>query len=107
MKLPNLKGLWLNDNPVVSTCNNFTVIGDHFDKLEIINSDLTAKAGEWAMLFYAKDTGAKTLEEITKLDLSGKNLLLCNDLSFVGQMKNLKELDISGNLDMYMPMEMR
>lgn len=38
MKLPNLKALWLNGNPVESNCSNFNVIGDHFDKLEIFNS---------------------------------------------------------------------
>ena len=38
MKLPNLKALWLNGNPVQSNCSNFNIIGDHFDKLEIFNS---------------------------------------------------------------------
>ena len=69
MKLPNLKACWINNNPVADNCANFNVIGDHFDHLEIFNSNLTAKAGEWAMLFYARDTGAKTLEEITYLNL--------------------------------------
>jgi len=30
------------------------VIGDLIPKLEILNSKLTGKAGDWAMLFYAK-----------------------------------------------------
>ena len=64
MKLPNLKALWLNDNPVAVNCSNFNVIGDHFPALEIFNSQLTCKAGEWAMLYYAKDSGAKTVGEI-------------------------------------------
>ena len=106
MKLPDLRAVWLNDNPVEKTCSNFNVIGDHFDKLEIINSQLTSKAGEWAMLFYARDSGAKTLEEITTLDLSGKNLLHVEDLSFLKKMVNLKHLDISDNVDMYKPREM-
>ncbi len=55
MTLPNLKALWLNDNPVSTSCSNFEIIGNHFEKLEIINSQLTAKAGEWAILFYARD----------------------------------------------------
>ena len=55
MKLPNLKALWLNDNPVAASCSNFEIIGNHFEKLEIINSQLTAKAGEWAILFYARE----------------------------------------------------
>lgn len=106
MKLPNLKALWLNENPVEKNCANFNIIGDHFDKLEIFNSQLTTKAGEWAMLFYAKDSGAKKLEDITKLDLSGKNLLAVDDISFLKQMTNLRHLDISDNIDMYKPKEM-
>ena len=59
MKLPKLKALWLNGNPVAKNCSNFNVIGDHFDKLEIFNSQLTCKAGEWAMIKYAKDKDVK------------------------------------------------
>jgi len=106
MKLPNLKACWLNDNPVMTNCTNFNIIGDHFDKLEIFNSSLTCKAGEWAMLYYARDQGAKTLEEIETLDLSGKNLMVCDDISFLEKMTNLKVLDISDNVDMYKPKEM-
>ena len=106
MKLPNLKALWLNDNPVEKNCANFNIIGDHFDKLEIFNSQLTTKAGEWAMLFYAKDSGAKKIEDITKLDLSGKNLLQVDDISFLKKMTSLHHLDISDNVDMYKPSAM-
>lgn len=59
MKLPNLKALWLNGNPVQDNCANFNIIGNHFDKLEIFNSALTTKANEWAVKFYARSTGAK------------------------------------------------
>lgn len=106
MTLPNLKACWVNDNPVATNCSNFNVIGDHFDKLEIFNSSLTEKAGEWAMLFYARGSGAKTLEEITSIDLSGKNLLMVTDLSFLKKMTNLRTLDISDNVDMYKPKAM-
>lgn len=106
MALPNLKALYLNDNPVAECCANFNVVGDLFDKLEIINSNLTGKASDWAMLFYARDSGAKTMDEITYLDLSGKNLLLVDDLEFLKKMTNLKKLDISNNVDMYKPKEM-
>lgn len=106
MKLPNLKGLWLNENPVQQNCANFNLIGDHFDKLEIFNSQLTTKAGEWAMLFYAKDSGVKKLEDITKLNLSGKNILAVDDISFLKNMTSLRHLDISDNIDMYKPRAM-
>jgi hypothetical protein len=31
---------------------------------------------------------------------------LCEDISFLKKMENLKSLDISGNIDMYKPKEM-
>ena len=58
------------------------------------------------MLFYARPTGAKTLEEIEYINLSGKNLLMVHDISFVSRMTNLKHLDISDNIDMYKPSDM-
>ena len=58
------------------------------------------------MLFYARDTGAKTMEEITYLDLAGKNLLTVDNLDFLKKMTNLKVLDISDNVDMYKTKEM-
>ena len=36
--LPNLRALWLNDNPVVETCSNFSMIAESMPKLEILNS---------------------------------------------------------------------
>ena len=62
--LPNLKALWLNNNPVVEACSNFHSISELMPNLEICNSILTAKAGAWAMLYYARDQGAKSLDEI-------------------------------------------
>lgn len=73
--LPNLKAMWLNNNPVVDACSNFHAISELMPNLEICNSVLTAKAGEWAMLFYARDQGAKSLQEIKSLNLAGKGLL--------------------------------
>ena len=58
------------------------------------------------MLFYARDTGAKTMEEITYLDLAGKNLLTVDNLDFLKKMTNLKVLDIGDNVDMYKTTEM-
>jgi len=58
------------------------------------------------MLFYARDTGAKTMEQITYLDLAGKNLLTVDNLEFLKKMTHLKTLDISDNVDMYKTKEM-
>ena len=53
--LTYLRALWLNGNPVVENCVNFTNIGEYFSNLEIINSRFTSKAADWALLFYARD----------------------------------------------------
>lgn len=104
--LPNLKGLWLNDSPIVEYCPNFNVIGESFPKLEILNSQFTSKAGEWAIMLYAKDTGATCLEEIETLDIRGKNLLFIEDWSFLKRMTNLKRLDVAENVDMFLTKKM-
>jgi hypothetical protein len=62
--LPNLKAMWFNRCPVVDSCSNFDQISQLMPKLEIINSMFTENAGEWALLFYARDYGAKSVEEI-------------------------------------------
>ena len=36
-KFPRLKGLWLNDNPIILDNPGFESIGNSFDKLEILN----------------------------------------------------------------------
>lgn len=58
------------------------------------------------MLYYARESGAKTLEDIVSLDLGGKNLLTVDDLSFLKKMTSLKTLNISDNVDMYKPRSM-
>ena len=58
------------------------------------------------MLFYARDSGAKTMEEIEYLNLANKNLLTVENLDFLKKMTNLKTLDISDNVNMYKTTEM-
>jgi len=69
--------------------------------LEILNSKLTSKAGEWTMLFYAREQGAKKLEEIKRLDLSDKGVLSIEDLTVFDKMTNLKELSLSGHPEFF------
>jgi tubulin--tyrosine ligase-like protein 12 len=99
--LPNLKALWLNGNPVVDACSNFNAISELMPELEIINSTLTAKAGEWAMLFYAKEQGATCLSEIRALDLGGRSVLHMSSADIFGQMTNLRKLDLSDHPDFF------
>ena len=87
--LPNLKALWLNGNPVVDACSNFTSISELMPKLEIINSTFTTLAGEWSILFYAREQGAKNLEQITSLNLAGKGITYIKDASLFRKMSKL------------------
>ncbi len=75
MPLQNLKALWLNGNPVVQACSNFLSLSEVMPKLEIINSVLTPNAGEWAMLYFARDQNVQKLEDIKFLDLSGRGVM--------------------------------
>jgi hypothetical protein len=100
--LPNLKALWMNNCPVVEACANFEAIADLMPVCEIINSQLTSKAGEWAFLTIAKESGAKTLEEITTLDLSGRKVMHMKSAEVFGKLKNLKKLDITDHEELFM-----
>jgi tubulin--tyrosine ligase-like protein 12 len=66
-----------------------------FPALEIINSKFTSKAGEWSLLFYARDQKVDKVCDIRELDLSGKGLLYVKDISIFSQLTSLHELDIS------------
>lgn len=105
--LPNLRALWLNGNDVVDTCSNFNSIGDLMPKLEILNSVLTNKAGDWAMDFYAKEqTGCSSVEEVETLSLAGKGILYMRSAEVFGRMKKLRKLDISDHPEFFMtPLE--
>ena len=100
--LPNLKALWLNGNPMVNACANFNSIAELMPKLEILNSQLTAKAGEWAILFYARDQGATSLDQITTLDLSGKGVLFLQSTDVFERMTSLRKLDIRDHPEFFM-----
>ena len=71
-------------------------------KLEICNSVLTNNAGEWAMLFYARDQGAHNLEDITALDLSGKGVMYMESADVFGKMTSLRRLDLSEHPEFFM-----
>jgi hypothetical protein len=105
--LPNLKALWLNNNPVVDACSNFNTITELMPSLEICNSILTENAGPWAMLFYARDQGAKTLEEIKSLSLAGKGVLYMKSAEVFGSMSGLRRLDLSDHPEFFMCEELK
>ena len=103
--LPNIKAMWFNANPVVNACSNFSSISELMPTLEIVNSKFTNMAGEWAILFYARDSGAKTLEEIESLNLAGRGLTYVKDLALFDKFTNLKRLDVSDHPEFFMCVE--
>lgn len=74
-------------------------------KLEIINSMFTENAGEWALLFYARDYGAKSMEEIDQLYLAGKGVRFIKSAEPFSKCPNLRKLDISGHPEFFMTEE--
>jgi len=55
------------------------------------------------MLFYAKEqTGSNSLEEVERLDLSGKGILYMPSAEVLGKMTNLKKLDLSDHPEFFM-----
>ena len=55
------------------------------------------------MLFYAKEqTGCTSLEEVDRLDLSGKGILYMASAEIFSRMTNLKKLDISDHPEFFM-----
>lgn len=77
-------------------------------KLEILNSQLTNRAGDWAMSFYAKEqTGCNSLEEVERLNLAGKGILYMASAEVFGRMINLKKLDISDHPEFFLTAEQR
>ena len=105
--LPNLKALWLNNNPVVDACSNFHSITELMPNLEICNSVLTQYAGAWAMLYYARDQGAKSLEEIRSLSLAGKGVMYMKNVDVFSEMTGLRRLDLSDHPEFLMCPEMK
>jgi tubulin--tyrosine ligase-like protein 12 len=100
--LPKIKALWLNCNPVVDNCSNFTSIAQEMPSLEIINSKFTANASEWAFLYYAKEQGAKQLEDIEHLCLSGRGITYVKDASVFDRLTKLKRVDLTDHPEFFM-----
>lgn len=105
MPLPNIKALWLNANPVVQQCSNFSSIAELMPTLEIINSKFTNQAGEWALLYYSRGQAAKSLEEIEHLNLSGRGITYLKDLALLDRLSNLKRLDLTDHPELFMCIE--
>ncbi|KAK7328821.1 hypothetical protein VNO77_22945 [Canavalia gladiata] len=110
VKFKHLKGLWLNNNPVLENRDGGLagVILKELPELEIYNSDFTSNFGEWALGFcagiYGKnnpgnaDEADNTLHSVSTLDLSNRNIRnLINKAFSPICLPSLSYLNIRGN----------
>ncbi|KAK7411851.1 hypothetical protein VNO78_03294 [Psophocarpus tetragonolobus] len=86
IKFKHLKGIWLNNNPVLKNCDSDLagVILKELPELEIYNSTFTSNFGEWALGFCAglygndnpgnADQADTPLHTVSDLDLSNRNI---------------------------------
>ncbi|KAJ1439927.1 Tubulin-tyrosine ligase/Tubulin polyglutamylase [Sesbania bispinosa] len=86
IKFKHLKGLWLNNNPVLKNGDDELagIVLKELPELEIYNSTFTSNFGEWALGFcagiYGKDNPANadqadsSLQSVSTLDLSNRNI---------------------------------
>ncbi|GLT81160.1 hypothetical protein SLA2020_525630 [Shorea laevis] len=106
-KLKNLRGLWLNNNPVLKRCMEDAIL-QGCSKLEIYNSHFTPKYGLWALRFCGvicgkQDPGStkyddNRLKGETTLDLSNRSIQNFNNKAFVpDEIPMLAHLNIQGN----------
>ncbi|XP_027339561.1 tubulin--tyrosine ligase-like protein 12 [Abrus precatorius] len=110
VKFKHLKGLWLNNNPVLKNCDGelVDVILKELPELEIYNSSFTSNFGEWALGFcagiYGKDNPGNadqadnTLHSVSTLDLSNRSIPnLINEAFSPICLPSLSYLNIRGN----------
>ncbi|KAA8523324.1 hypothetical protein F0562_009747 [Nyssa sinensis] len=109
-KFKHLKGLWLNNNPVLQKCDDLMAdtILQGCPRLEIYNSCFTHNFGEWALGFcggiYDKDNPGCfhqsdcPLQSVTSLDLSSRHIHnLINEAFSPIKMPSLSYLNLRGN----------
>jgi tubulin--tyrosine ligase-like protein 12 len=96
--LPQLKAIWLNDNPICDNEENtwrlFEQVEGHHPNIEVLNSKFTRNAGAWALQFVSH---CPDLESITHLDLSDRDFMRA-DPHLLELMPRLTTLNIKGNV---------
>ncbi|XP_057750987.1 uncharacterized protein LOC130969331 [Arachis stenosperma] len=109
-KFKQLKGLWLNNNPVLEKGDSelLDALLKELPELEIYNSTFTSNFGEWALGFcagiYEKDNpgnvdqASTPLQSVSTLDLSNRNIhSLINKAFTPNCLPSLSCLNIRGN----------
>ncbi|KAI4335209.1 hypothetical protein L6164_013878 [Bauhinia variegata] len=109
-KFKSLKGLWLNNNPLLKNCDGelADALLKELPQLEIYNSTFTGNYGGWALRFcagiYGKDNPGSTddtdcpLKNVSFLDLSDRNIHnLLNKAFSPVQLPSLSYSNLRGN----------
>jgi tubulin--tyrosine ligase-like protein 12 len=89
-KLPKLRALWLQGNPL---CEEAGRVLEAAPQLEILNSKLTENYGEWALLYIAHASDPAT---VAYLDLHGRGIKGLSAGAFA-RFKNLSKVDLREN----------
>ncbi|KRX08784.1 hypothetical protein PPERSA_08095 [Pseudocohnilembus persalinus] len=99
-KLPDLKVLWLNDNPIAENPELLKLVEGEYPNIEILNSKYTKNAGVYALKFTtfgaSKLDLVQTIEpqQVKFLDVSDRDILKREDQTIFSEFPNLVEMNI-------------
>lgn len=104
-KLPSLKAIWLNGNPVAEEENEealFGFIETNFPQIEFLNSKFTKNAGEWGLKFATlypniHKIDKTNLELLVSLNLSRRNVFRIKNIDLFANLKALRTLNLRGH----------
>ena len=94
--MPNLKAVWLNDNPVSEPDDFIDRLYADIPSLQIINKKLTPSTTEWVLSVLCRMKIEIPLSEILALDLSGRRIEYFRP-EFLKLLPKLRKIDISDN----------
>jgi Leucine-rich repeat (LRR) protein len=101
--MPNLKAVWLNDNPVSEPLDFIWKLYKDLPSLQIINKQLTPSSTDWVLKVLCRMNTDIPLNEILSLDLSGRHIEYFKP-EFFDHLPKLREVDISNNEHLVFPL---
>ena len=99
-KLPNLKVLWLNENPIAENLEELIKwIETNYKNIQIVNSQFTHNVDAWGVKFatlYPNLDGFETIQPETfrYLDLSSRNIFHLEDFKVFSEFKRVKSINV-------------
>lgn len=94
--MPNLKAVWLNDNPVADLPDFASRLYADMPSLQIVNKQLTPASTEWVLKVLCRASVEAPLSEVASLDLSGRRVEHFRP-EFLKLLPKLRTVDISNN----------